>query len=281
MEVEGHSGLVARRHHLHRRILQKGREAYLRQGRFSEGSDPSVQLESRGKRAPRDRHPRRRKSCRGRLQGRYEPLRPIALWIRIGSCTHCTGTATTLPSACQQAAQIRPRQVTRIRETHQEIVAQRPDQVERRQNVAPGERASSRLPGDGNSAGLCRAAERAAARCVHPRGKVRWTGPAGAATVAWTFGVPRTLRWRNANAPAARSSQGYSNFLVAQTGNIPAGNGTFLAAHGRYATSAEKPNDSGSYRFLDSETVECSNAASQTVTSTGPPRLMRCSCPRL
>jgi len=31
-KVDGHSGLVARRHHLHRRILQECREAYLPQG---------------------------------------------------------------------------------------------------------------------------------------------------------------------------------------------------------------------------------------------------------
>ena len=34
----------------------------LRQGRVSEGSGPSLQLESRRKRTPRDRHPRRRRS---------------------------------------------------------------------------------------------------------------------------------------------------------------------------------------------------------------------------
>src|SRR5580658_5854995 len=62
VEVDGHSDLVARRHHLYWRILQEGREAYLRQGRVSEGSGPSLQLESRRKRTPRDRHPRRRRS---------------------------------------------------------------------------------------------------------------------------------------------------------------------------------------------------------------------------
>src|SRR6202030_3292895 len=36
VEVDGHSDLVARRHHLHWRILQEYREAYLRQGRVSE-----------------------------------------------------------------------------------------------------------------------------------------------------------------------------------------------------------------------------------------------------
>src|SRR2546425_13163509 len=57
-----HPGLVARRHHLHWRILQECREAYLRQGRVSEGSSPSLQLESRRKPTPRDRYPRRRSS---------------------------------------------------------------------------------------------------------------------------------------------------------------------------------------------------------------------------
>src|SRR5207245_3692821 len=61
-EESGHSDLVARRHHLHWRILQECREAYLRQGRVSEGSGPSLQLESRRKRTPCDRPPRRRRS---------------------------------------------------------------------------------------------------------------------------------------------------------------------------------------------------------------------------
>src|SRR5437867_3148080 len=42
VEVDGHSDLVARRHHLHWRILQECREAYLLQGRVSEGSGPSL-----------------------------------------------------------------------------------------------------------------------------------------------------------------------------------------------------------------------------------------------
>jgi hypothetical protein len=62
------------------------------------------------------------------------------------------------------------------------------------------------------------------------------------------------------------NAKGYTNFVVAQTGNIPAGDGTFSAANGRYTTSADEPNDSGSYRFLDSATVVCTNAAGQTVT---------------
>src|SRR5881296_2072564 len=81
VEVDGHSDLVARRHHLHWRILQECREAYLLQGRVSEGSGPSLQLESRRKRTPRDRHPRGRRSRRVRLQGARSPSdRPQQFW---------------------------------------------------------------------------------------------------------------------------------------------------------------------------------------------------------
>src|SRR6266542_1483123 len=80
-EVDGHSDLVARLHHLHWRIIQECREAYLLQGRASEGSGPSLQLESRRKRTPRDRHPRRRRSWRVRLQGARSPSgRPQQFW---------------------------------------------------------------------------------------------------------------------------------------------------------------------------------------------------------
>src|SRR3984893_405549 len=81
VEVDGHSDLVARRHHLHWRILQECREAYLRQGRVSEGSGPSLQLESRRERTSRDRQPRRRRSGRVRLQGARSPSgRPQQFW---------------------------------------------------------------------------------------------------------------------------------------------------------------------------------------------------------
>jgi len=61
--VDGHSDLVARRHHLHRRILQECREAYLPQGRVSEGSGPSVQLESRRKRTAARSTSTKEKKC--------------------------------------------------------------------------------------------------------------------------------------------------------------------------------------------------------------------------
>ena len=60
--MDGNAGLVARRHHLHRRVLQGQGEAHLRQGRVSERSGASLQLEPRWQHAPRDRHPGRRRT---------------------------------------------------------------------------------------------------------------------------------------------------------------------------------------------------------------------------
>ena len=65
---------------------------------------------------------------------------------------------------------------------------------------------------------------------------------------------------------SVHDAQGYRNFLVANTGQVPAGQGSFAAKNGRYTAAAPKPNDSGTYRFSDSETVVCTNSAGQTVT---------------
>jgi TPR repeat protein len=59
---------------------------------------------------------------------------------------------------------------------------------------------------------------------------------------------------------------GYKNYVVAPTGNVPAGDGTFQAANGKYTTSAPAPNNTGFYHFIGSNTVVCTNAAGQTLT---------------
>jgi hypothetical protein len=65
---------------------------------------------------------------------------------------------------------------------------------------------------------------------------------------------------------SVHDARGYRNSLVTNTGTIPAGQGSFAAANGRYSAAAPKPNDSGTYHFTDSETVVCTNSAGQTVT---------------
>jgi TPR repeat protein len=59
---------------------------------------------------------------------------------------------------------------------------------------------------------------------------------------------------------------GYKNYVVAATGNVPAGDGTFQAANGKYTTSAPAPNNAGIYHFIGANTVVCTNAAGQTLT---------------
>ena len=65
---------------------------------------------------------------------------------------------------------------------------------------------------------------------------------------------------------SVHDASGYKNYMRLPNGNTPAGDGTFIAADGKYRTSAEKPNDSGTYRFINNDTVVCTNAAGQTVT---------------
>jgi hypothetical protein len=65
---------------------------------------------------------------------------------------------------------------------------------------------------------------------------------------------------------SVHTAQGYDNYWITPTGNVPAGHGSFSAARGQYSTSADKPNDSGSYHFVDPGTVVCTNAAGQTLT---------------
>ena len=60
-------------------------------------------------------------------------------------------------------------------------------------------------------------------------------------------------------------ANGYKNYVVTPAGNQPAGDGTFSAANGKWTTSANAPNNAGTYHFLDANNVSCTNAAGQTV----------------
>jgi hypothetical protein len=58
---------------------------------------------------------------------------------------------------------------------------------------------------------------------------------------------------------------GYKNYFVLPSGNNPTGDGTFSAANGRYTTSAAAPNNAGTHRFVNSDTILCTNAAGQSL----------------
>ncbi|HEY2822658.1 MAG TPA: tetratricopeptide repeat protein [Candidatus Acidoferrum sp.] len=65
---------------------------------------------------------------------------------------------------------------------------------------------------------------------------------------------------------SVHDGNGYTNYVVTNTGEQPAGNGTFQAANGKYTTSAPYPNNAGVYHFIGNDTVVCVNAAGQTLT---------------
>jgi TPR repeat protein len=81
---------------------------------------------------------------------------------------------------------------------------------------------------------------------------------------SWTASI--AINGQSVTILSIHDPAGYKNFFVAPNGNVPAGNGSFSAANGRYTTSAPAPNNGGTYRFLDDETAVCTNAAGQTVT---------------
>jgi hypothetical protein len=65
---------------------------------------------------------------------------------------------------------------------------------------------------------------------------------------------------------SVHDGSGYKNYVVSPEGNTPAGDGNFSAADGKWTATADKPNDFGTYRFSDDNTVVCTNAVGQTVT---------------
>jgi hypothetical protein len=65
---------------------------------------------------------------------------------------------------------------------------------------------------------------------------------------------------------SVHSSSGFKNYVLLPEGSMPVGEGKFSAADGRWTAAADEPNDSGTYRFIDNDSVFCTNAAGQSVT---------------
>lgn len=68
---------------------------------------------------------------------------------------------------------------------------------------------------------------------------------------------------------SVHDATGYHNSMVmGGDSRAPAGDGAFSAVDGRWTADAAKPNDSGTYRFIDDNKVICTNAIGQVVTWT-------------
>jgi hypothetical protein len=65
---------------------------------------------------------------------------------------------------------------------------------------------------------------------------------------------------------SVHSSSGYKNYVLLPEGSMPVGQGSFSAANGQWSAAADKPNDSGTYQFIDNDDVRSTNAAGQAVT---------------
>lgn len=81
---------------------------------------------------------------------------------------------------------------------------------------------------------------------------------------SWTASFP--VNGQTMTVLSIHDANGYRNFNVTPTVNVPIASGSFTAANGRYRTNAPSPNDTGTYRFADPDTAVCTNAAGQTLT---------------
>jgi hypothetical protein len=79
----------------------------------------------------------------------------------------------------------------------------------------------------------------------------------------WTASIP--VNGASVTLRSVHDQQGYHNTWVSAAGTADGGSGTFSAANGTYYTNAPQPNDTGTYRFTDANTVVCTNAAGVTV----------------
>ena len=65
---------------------------------------------------------------------------------------------------------------------------------------------------------------------------------------------------------SVHDANGYRNYFVMPTGLTFAGSGAFSAANGIWLAAATAPDNGGTYHFVNSDTVVCSNSIGQTVT---------------
>jgi hypothetical protein len=68
------------------------------------------------------------------------------------------------------------------------------------------------------------------------------------------------------NLVSVHDAAGYKNYVILPQGSAPIGDGKFSAADGKWTTSAAAPNNSGTYQFMDANTVVCQNAIGQPLT---------------
>ena len=76
-----------------------------------------------------------------------------------------------------------------------------------------------------------------------------------------------TLDYNGQGVPfvSVHDASGYKNYVLIPQGSADVGDGNFSAVDGKWTASAAAPNDSGTYKFMDANTVYCTNATGQGV----------------
>jgi hypothetical protein len=62
---------------------------------------------------------------------------------------------------------------------------------------------------------------------------------------------------------SVHDAKGFKNYMILPQSAAPAGDGTFSAADGNWTSSSPPPNNSGTYQFVDNNSVLCKNALGQ------------------
>jgi hypothetical protein len=81
---------------------------------------------------------------------------------------------------------------------------------------------------------------------------------------SWTITFP--YLGRTLTLVSVHDAGGYKNYVLLPDGSMPVGAGKFSAANGRWTAEAAKPNDTGTYQFIDADTFNATNSAGQSVT---------------
>src|SRR5450432_911660 len=69
----------------------------------------------------------------------------------------------------------------------------------------------------------------------------------------WKASIP--VNGANVDILSVHDANGYKNYAVAPTGNVPIGDGKFSAVDGKWTVISAQGNDSGTYKFTDDNTA--------------------------
>lgn len=79
----------------------------------------------------------------------------------------------------------------------------------------------------------------------------------------WTTKIP--YEGQMLTLASVHDGSGFKNYLLLPPGSAPIGDGAFSASDGNWTASSAAPNNSGTYHFVDDDSVMCTNAMGQSL----------------